>query len=258
MFPSFFKLTRIGCRIFRLIEASISRSSLSVVVTYEHTYSALSSTYPQLTGGDGELGGPDRSSLSSRGPTTPKDSGAWTTSPETVHLSVQRPVPCITMSWSVLSISSLGQGSTPSAMTSTTPRGAPSAASSAQACASYEKGGTTPILCRHCRPILQPAISAPPTPALLTPPAPVFPGALPPAAKSLRGHGGVIRDRSRWRRQGQVRGCHWACSRLTDDRSYQVMIHATQKSSFEFKDRNRRSGSCAKNRQLHAHRRKHL
>jgi hypothetical protein len=44
-FPSFFKLTRIGHRMFRLTEANVSWNNLSASGTCEHTNVALSSTY---------------------------------------------------------------------------------------------------------------------------------------------------------------------------------------------------------------------
>jgi hypothetical protein len=43
-FLSFFKLNQIGCRRFRLTEASVSCNILSMVATYEHVNSASSST----------------------------------------------------------------------------------------------------------------------------------------------------------------------------------------------------------------------
>jgi hypothetical protein len=44
VFLTFSKLTQIGRRMFRPIEASISCNNLSAVMTYEHVNSALSSS----------------------------------------------------------------------------------------------------------------------------------------------------------------------------------------------------------------------
>jgi hypothetical protein len=99
MFPSFLpKLTQIGCRIFRLTEASVSHSSLSAMMTYKHAYSMWSSTYPQSIDEDTEPGGPDKSSLAIPGPMAPEDPGAGITSPRAVCLGIARPVPCTTKS----------------------------------------------------------------------------------------------------------------------------------------------------------------
>jgi hypothetical protein len=99
MFPSFLsKLTQIGCRIFRLTEASVSRSSLSAMMTYKHVYSMWSSTYPQLIDEDREPGGPDKSSLAILGPMAPEDPRARITSPGAVRLGIPRPVPFTTKS----------------------------------------------------------------------------------------------------------------------------------------------------------------
>jgi hypothetical protein len=61
--------------------AFASRSILSVVVTHEHACSALFSTGPQLTCGDGELGEPDNSSPATPRSTAPKNPGAGTALP---------------------------------------------------------------------------------------------------------------------------------------------------------------------------------
>jgi hypothetical protein len=59
-----------------------SRSSLSAGATHEHAYDALFSTWPQLTGGDGELGEPGKPDLMTSKSMAPKNSRARIALPE--------------------------------------------------------------------------------------------------------------------------------------------------------------------------------
>jgi hypothetical protein len=74
-FSSLFRATRIRRRMFELTEVSVSCSNLSVVVTCEHTDSALSPTCLQSIGGGGKLGEHGRCSPNTLGPAVPKTRG---------------------------------------------------------------------------------------------------------------------------------------------------------------------------------------
>jgi hypothetical protein len=73
MFPTFFNLTQIGCRMFRPTKANVSHSNLSTMVTYQHRNFTSSSTYLQSIGGSQEPGKPCRSSPVAPGPATLED-----------------------------------------------------------------------------------------------------------------------------------------------------------------------------------------
>jgi hypothetical protein len=60
---------------FRLTEASVSHSNLSMMVTYGHTNSVLSSTCLQLMGRSGEPGELTRSNPVAPGPRHPRTGG---------------------------------------------------------------------------------------------------------------------------------------------------------------------------------------
>jgi hypothetical protein len=71
----FFKLTRIGHRMFRQTEANVSYNSLSASVTCEHVSAALSSTYLQSMVGARKPGEPGRSNPDTSGLATLEDLG---------------------------------------------------------------------------------------------------------------------------------------------------------------------------------------
>jgi hypothetical protein len=132
--PPFFKLTRIGCRILWPTEANVTHSSLLVMMTYEHAYSTVSSTYLQLIDGGEESGGPDISSLVIFQPPTPEDSVPRIALLGSMHSGVPRLAQRTTKSRSGLLTSSPGWESVPFTLTLTAPRGTSSTSSSTRVC----------------------------------------------------------------------------------------------------------------------------
>jgi hypothetical protein len=74
-FSLFFRLTQIGCRIFRPTEASISCNNLSTATTSEHADSASFPTRLQSIGEGGKLGEPSGGSPDNPGLAVPENPG---------------------------------------------------------------------------------------------------------------------------------------------------------------------------------------
>jgi hypothetical protein len=83
-----------------------------MIVTYEHAYSALSSTWLQMIDGDEEPWGPDRSSPVIPGPPMPEDPRDGFALPRSLHPSMPGLAPRTTKSQSRLPASLPGRGST--------------------------------------------------------------------------------------------------------------------------------------------------
>jgi hypothetical protein len=125
-FPSFFKLTRIRCRISQPTEANVSCSILAASVTNEHTNAAFCSTCHQSIGGSGEPGELGRSNPGTPKPAAPEDLGAGVASPGAAPPGTLMPVSNITQSRSKPPVPSPSRGLASSTSTLTVPSDAPS------------------------------------------------------------------------------------------------------------------------------------
>jgi hypothetical protein len=85
-------------RMFLLMEANVSCSKLSTSVTYEHASAALSSTWLQSIGGNGEPGELDRSNPGTLRLVAPKDPGVGVASPGAMVQGALMPALCTTQS----------------------------------------------------------------------------------------------------------------------------------------------------------------
>jgi hypothetical protein len=97
-------------RMFRLMEAIASCNKLSASMTCKHVSAALSSTWLQLIGGNGEPVELDRSNPGTLELVAPKDLGVGVASPGAMLRGALMPALCMTQSRSKPPVPSLGLG----------------------------------------------------------------------------------------------------------------------------------------------------